>query len=219
MKKWNQYKAILVDLDGTLYYQLPCRIYMAWCLLCYYVFHLNRAKDLLIIKEYRSVREKGTDDESDDIEELQYQVVADKLKVNKEQVREVITKWMLEAPLTSLVRFRDSVLMSSLTTLRQQGIKVVVYSDYPVTDKLKALEFESDAAYYSGDENINALKPSPNGILYILESMKLDKKDAIMIGDRMEKDGMAAKTAGVDFCILSTKKEKRQHQIDTYMSE
>lgn len=57
-KKINEYKALVFDLDGTLYYQRQLRLKMAWMLGSYYLCHFWRIKELLIIKKFREVREK-----------------------------------------------------------------------------------------------------------------------------------------------------------------
>ncbi|MCR5603915.1 MAG: HAD family hydrolase [Lachnospiraceae bacterium] len=57
-KKINEYKALVFDLDGTLYYQRQLRLKMAWMLGNYYLCHFWCIKELFIIKKFREVREK-----------------------------------------------------------------------------------------------------------------------------------------------------------------
>lgn len=55
--KITRYKAVIFDLDGTLYYQKPFRVRMLCFLAGYIVRHPSSLKDMLIIKKYRKVRE------------------------------------------------------------------------------------------------------------------------------------------------------------------
>ena len=56
------------------------------------------------------------------------------------------------------------------------------------------------------------MKPDPKGIAVILEDIGCSAKDVLMIGDRYEKDGLAAQGNDVDFVIVS-KKEKERRQL------
>ena len=66
MKNFLDYKAWVIDFDGTLFYQLPVRIFMAAWLLIYYLPRPLRWKELFMLREYRRLREKlfATDSEN-----------------------------------------------------------------------------------------------------------------------------------------------------------
>jgi hypothetical protein len=55
----SDYKAFILDMDGTLYYQIPVRICMAVELFFYYICHLNKISDLFLIYAYRKNSELG----------------------------------------------------------------------------------------------------------------------------------------------------------------
>lgn len=87
--------------------------------------------------------------------------------------------------------------------LQKQGISTAIYSDYPAAQKLKAMGLKADLVVNSTDPAINALKPAPNGILYILEQLGIQNKETcLFIGDRDELDGACARNAGVNFLLL-----------------
>lgn len=216
-EKITQYKAVIFDLDGTLYYQNPFRLRMACWMLGYLIKHPSSLKDMLIIKKYRKVRDDwekcDTAPDSGGTRELdarQYAYVADKMKVTPERVQRTISFFMLEAPLKLLAGYRDNVLADMIKELREQKITVVIYSDYPVQDKLKALRIKADACYTSADRQINCMKPDPKGIRVILKEQGIFNAEALMIGDRYEKDGLAAKENDVDYIIVSKKKKERE---------
>lgn len=56
-KSLYDYQVVIFDLDGTLYFQRPFRLRMIGFLAGYILTHPRCAKDFLIIKKYRKVRE------------------------------------------------------------------------------------------------------------------------------------------------------------------
>ena len=122
---------------------------------------------------------------------------------------------MLEAPLKLLSQFRDELLAGIIDDLKndKKDIKIVIYSDYPVENKLKSLGIEADYLFTSGDEEIGCMKPDPKGLRVILDKLQISNSDAIMIGDRYEKDGEAAIANDMDYIIVSSDKKERKSQI------
>ena len=58
---FNKYDLYVFDVDGTLYYQNKLRLIMGKRLLMYYLLHPLKFKDLIIIKNFRSLRENAKD--------------------------------------------------------------------------------------------------------------------------------------------------------------
>ncbi|MGN1313935.1 MAG: HAD family hydrolase [Lachnospiraceae bacterium] len=211
MKKLTQYKLIIWDLDGTLYYQKPFRKKMIEVILKELVFKPSRWKEARVILCYRRLREKwDPSDSEEDLEMRQYAACGAKCGLMKEQIKEIVTFWMHEAPLKYLKAYRDEEAALLIGRLRKKGILNVVYSDYPTKDKLRALEIVVDGQYCSADPDISSMKPNPKGIQVILKKLKIKAEDTLMIGDRIEKDAEAAKAAGVDYLILSRGQKERQ---------
>ena len=50
-----------------------------------------------------------------------------------------------------------------------------------------------------------------------MSDLRVAKDKTIIIGDRMVKDGKAAKKAGCDYLILSKSKKKREEQLKTLL--
>lgn len=213
------YQAVLFDLDGTLYYQKPFRMRMLVYLAIHILTHPSSVKDVLIIKKYREVREKWEEPEGGDMQtqgtdlnDRQYEAVARIEKVSPERVKKAVCFFMLEAPLQLLPAYRDEVLTQLIGKLHEKGVKVVIYSDYPVKDKLDALGIQADACFTSADESIDCMKPDPKGIRVILDTLGLEAEEAIMIGDRYEKDGLAAEGNQMDYIIVSSSPKARRKQ-------
>lgn len=218
-----EYKAVIFDLDGTLYYQKPFRIRMLLYLISYVITHPFSIKDLFLIKKYREIREDWEKYESQmefdskfSLDDRQYEYVAGKKNVSAARVKKAVEFFILEAPLKLLPAYRDEKLAQIISELRNKGIKVIVYSDYPVDNKLDALDIKADACFTSADKEIGCMKPDPKGLDYILKTFNMSSEEAIMIGDRYEKDGLAATGNQMDYVILSASKTEREKSIEEF---
>lgn len=205
--KFYDYDLIVFDVDGTLYFQNQLRMTMAGRLIGYYVLRPFRVKDLFIIKNFRSLRDKA--ENTDDL----YEITAKKCGVTADRVREVIKKWIYENPMDAVAKSADTELIETIKKLKEDGKRIAIWSDYEADDKLKALGLECDLVYTAEQERVKELKPSPKGLKLIMNDTGFSADKTLMIGDRMEKDGEAAKSAGCDYFILSKKKSKRHIQL------
>lgn len=213
MKSLEEYKLVIWDLDGTLYFQQEFRVKMAMVLLRNLILRPVKWKELVVILKYRQIREKwDASDSGADLEMRQYAETALRCRMKTEEVRRIIICWMHEEPLKHLLPYRDEDAVELMNTLQKQGILNVVYSDYPTIDKLNALNIKVKDSFAASDKEIGCMKPNPKGIEYILQKYEIHKKDAIMIGDRLEKDGEAAIAAGIDYLILRRKRKERMKQ-------
>ena len=208
---FNKYDLYVFDVDGTLYYQNKLRLIMGKRLLMYYLFHPLKFKDLIIIKNFRSLRENAKDTNG------LFDITAKKCNVSVSRVNEVIKKWIYENPIDALIASKDDTLLAIIDKLKANGKTVAIWSDYEADDKLKALQLSTDYVYTAEQERVGELKPSPKGLNLIMSDLNVPKDKTIMIGDRMIKDGEAAKKAGCDYLILSKSKKKREEQLKTLL--
>jgi len=200
-------KALIVDLDGTLYFQFPVRL----CMLCSIVFfcltHPFKIKHIKLVRSYRRMYAKGIDHSERCL------ALSKEFDLDINQTEDIIQKWMIHKPLRSVRRFRDKNLIKLLADKKNRGYKIIVYSDYPVTEKLKALDFTPCAAYAA--EDVGCLKPSPEGLLHILSENELEAADCLFIGDKYDKDGKCAENAGMEYIILPQSKPGRKRVLLT----
>lgn len=204
---WNKYDLYVFDVDGTLYFQNKLRMVMAGRLLGYYICHINKYKDLFIIKDFRSLRDRAKDTEN------LYELTAEKNKVSTERVKDVIKKWIYDNPLDAVRATRDKKLIEIIERLQNEDKKVAIWSDYAADDKLKALGIKCEYVYTAEQERVGELKPSPKGLNLIMKDLNVSADKTLMVGDRMVKDGEAAKAAGCDYIILGKSRKKRESQI------
>ena len=208
---FNKYDLYVFDVDGTLYYQNKLRLIMGKRLLMYYLLHPLKFKDLIIIKNFRSLRENAKDTNG------LFDITAKKCNVSVSRVNEVIKKWIYENPIDALIASKDDTLLAIIDKLKANGKTVAIWSDYEADDKLKALQLSTDYVYTAEQERVGELKPSPKGLNLIMSDLNVPKDKTIMIGDRLVKDGEAAKKAGCDYLILSKSKKKRDEQLKTLL--
>ncbi|MBR2215383.1 MAG: HAD family hydrolase [Selenomonadaceae bacterium] len=211
----SDYKAYIVDCDGTLYFQHGVRMSMMLCMLKYFLTHFWRLKDLFIIFCYRRIRERRQYAAAANIEAMEYAAAALKCRTTPDYVATVIKRWMIERPCQYLKAAQDEALLSFLREQQRQGKPVIVYSDYPLSDKLAALDFAPSASYYTGDAVINCLKPDNQGLEYILSTLRqknIHRNEVLFIGDRDDRDGLCARESGVDCLILKKFKGEREGQ-------
>ena len=206
------YKAVIFDVDGTLYYQKPLRLIMATRLLLHYAVRPWRWVDLKILKTFRILREKGEYGDGD-LKVLQYTSVADKLSVEIERVRSVVEKWMEIYPLSYLCCCKDNA-AAWVVTLKKAEVLTVAYSDYPVKEKIKALGIQSHYHSRATDIAINCLKPDPKGLTVILAALSLWPRNCLMVGDRDEKDGECARRVGMNYQILPSGVFRRRNVLN-----
>lgn len=199
----NKYELYVFDVDGTLYFQNKVRMIMAGRLISYYLCHINRFKDLFIIKDFRSLRDKAEDTDG------LYKLTANKNRVSEDRVKEVIRKWIYDNPLDAVKSARDDKLCKLINELMLNGKKVAIWSDYFADDKLKVLGVECENVYTAEQERVGELKPSPKGLKLIMNDLNIPSDKTLMVGDRMEKDGKAAIAAGCDYIILAKSRNKR----------
>lgn len=200
---WGSVRGVIFDMDGTLYRQLLVRFPMAIELAINVLTQKNGWRDLRIILHYRNQREKISDARLRNLRNIEFRTTADKFKITEEQVAEIIYEWMHIKPLSyiKISRFKD--IENFISSLKAKGIKIGIFSDYPVERKLVALGLSADTMCCSSEHEVDCLKPAPIGLIKTMERMGVEREHCIMIGDRLERDGMCAKEAGVGFLLCN----------------
>ncbi len=213
-KRIEDYSAYIVDVDGTLYFKKPMQLRMAMQLVLYYAFHIFKVKELLLLRDYRKMRDKDEISDKEGFENIIIAELSEKYCFSEKKTAGIINKWILKKPIDILYKCRDKSLIAFLDEQKNAGKRIYIYSDYPAIDKCTALGIKADGIYWPDKTRITVLKPSPQGINFIINENRLDKKEVLFIGDRYEKDGKCAENGGIDFLILDGTHKKRKNSMN-----
>ncbi len=200
----TRYAAWLVDLDGTLYRALPVKLAMAAELS---LFGWTSIKTL---RTFRRAHEQLRREPAPGDAELspfrrQLAHAAAQLGRGEPDVERVVREWMFERPLKWVARSRRQPLLAALAGFRASGGKTALVSDYPASDKLGALGARElfDVVVSSGEPGGPArLKPDPEGYLSAASRLGVAPERCLVIGDRDDADGAAARAAGMGLCLI-----------------
>lgn len=194
----SKYKAIIFDLDGTLYDKsgLARRL----------VLSQLRKGGLGMLKREREVRKelRGRHFESED-------AFHDAFFAHFARP-ELARRWYFETYMPDMIRIlREHYQIApwvkrKIAELRTYGQKVIVFSDYGcVREKLKAIGFELDWADYLFDApSLGGLKPCKESFEKICSEIGLQPSECLMVGDREDTDGDGARSVGMAFHRVSS---------------
>lgn len=201
---WAAVDLVVFDLDGTLYDQRALRARMLARLLAGLASGRLAPRELRALRDFRRHREALAEAEDADFEARQYALPAARAGLDPARVRAAVSEWMERRPLPLLARCAYPGAGALFAALRRAGKRVAVLSDHPAREKLAALGLDADPVVWAGDEGVGRLKPHPAGLLRVLRlAGGVPPGRALMVGDRPERDGEAARRAGVAALIRS----------------
>lgn len=204
-------RAVLFDVDGTLYHQQPLRLLMAgelglvpWTRRApWRVPSLWRS-----LSAFRRVREelRALGRAEEPLDRLQYERAAAAAGVPIDAMEAAVDEWIYRRPLKHLPRVARRGLADVLGALTARGVRVGVFSDYPVADKLLALGVHQPmtVALEATAPEINAFKPHPRGLVLACERWGLAPEEVVYVGDRFDVDGESALRAGMHCAIVTS---------------
>ncbi|MCU1382479.1 MAG: HAD-superfamily hydrolase, subfamily variant 1 [Acidobacteria bacterium] len=199
-------RAVLFDLDGTLYDQRRMRTLMAMELAAMLVRRPFQApRSLRALAAFRKAQESLRHDAgSRPGPAAQLEEAAARLRMPLAETDAIVTEWMMRRPLKHLVGCRAGGVIELLAWLRTRGIEAGVLSDYPAAAKLEALEV---AAWFSvvlcaTDAEVGAFKPSPRGFLAAANRWGMAPAEILVVGDRADADAAGAAAAGMPCVII-----------------
>lgn len=204
-------EAVLFDLDGTLYRQAPLRRRMLGELARAPLREGPRGAYRIArrLRTFRRVREELRDlgRPEEPLEDLQYSVPAERLGERSEEVRDTVFEWMVERPLPHLPPCARPGLADVLARLQDRGLRLGVFSDYPVEEKLSVLGVRDrfDLLLCAVERDVNAFKPHPRGFQVAAERWRVPPERVLYVGDRPEVDGEGARAAGMRCVIVGAR--------------
>jgi HAD superfamily hydrolase (TIGR01549 family) len=189
--------AWLVDLDGTLYRAAWVRAMMAAELALCGPWHIRALARFR--REQERLRHESEAGARSPFE-LQVSCAAAALGCPEEHLTKTVAEWMERRPGKWLRLFRHRRLARDIENFRRTGGRTALVSDYPGTVKLRALGMIElfEVRVCNGEPGgPSQLKPSPQGYLLAAERLGIAPRQCLVIGDRRDTDGEAAKRAGM----------------------
>ncbi len=151
------------------------------------------------LQVFRRERERLAEEEAENVATEQYLRPAVRLGVPPDALEREVFDWIEERPLRHLPAYRFEGAGALFRRLREAGVAVAVLSDYPAEAKLAALGLNADLAVAATDPGVGRFKPHPAGLLRVLELLDVDPAQCVVVGDRDERDGEAARRVGAQF--------------------
>lgn len=198
----HDHAAWLLDLDGTLYRPGPVKRMMALELVCAGWFAIPT------LRRFRHQHEELRRNLHEPVEspfELQLLETARALGRDRQTVELTIRRWMFERPTKWIHQFTRHDLVSEIGDFKRGGGRLAVVSDYPATTKLAALRGlpSVDVIVANGEPGgPGRLKPYPDGYLEAARRLDVPPERCLVIGDRDDADGEAARRAGMGFRLV-----------------
>jgi HAD superfamily hydrolase (TIGR01509 family) len=200
-----RYAAWLVDLDGTLYRPTLVKLGMAAELL------LFGWSSIATLRRFRHMHEELKREPASQSSltlspfQLQIQRTAAALGREPAEIERRVREWMFRRPLKWVALAKRPALLTAIAAYRASGGKSALVSDYPASEKLAALGASSlfDLVVSSGEPGgPSRLKPDPEGYLSAATRLGIEPSRCLVIGDRDDADGAAARAAGMAFQIV-----------------
>ncbi len=193
-------KGYVLDVDGTLYSQKKMRIKMGARLLSFYILRPHRIKELYALKIFRNLREKDEWKRAS-FEEL-YLEIKKKTSLSLIRIEKSIQYWMFQAPLDIIKSCSYQNVISYINEQHHNRKKVIVYSDYPATEKLKAIGMEYDLVFAFGADGIDEQKPSLQIMKAIVSKSGYTANQLLYVGDRDDRDKVSAELVNMPYCDI-----------------
>jgi beta-phosphoglucomutase-like phosphatase (HAD superfamily) len=201
-------KAIIFDLDGTLYRQAPLRRKVMLRLARAFLSHpLAGIKTLRVLGAYRHAQETLRQKPgvgAVDLADAQIALACEHAHVDRVFAVGCVQRWMEREPLAYLARYMPPRLLECLARARSLGMQLAVLSDYPAEAKLAALGLTDyfEVVQSAQSPAIGVFKPDPRGLQVTMQLLDVQPTECLYVGDRADVDGGAALAAGVPCFIL-----------------
>ncbi|MCL2882057.1 MAG: HAD family hydrolase [Coriobacteriia bacterium] len=207
-RRLPEYRALVLDVDGTLYGGAVLRAAMALELAVFFLTHPWRLRELRALRYFRTLHNGGVSLEVSN-EQACYDFTAQRYHLIEAQLCSLVDTWLTQRPLKYVRLFRNRPLLKAVARLQQQGTTIALYSDYPTAQKAATLDLDPDFQFCAADPAINCFKPDRRGMEHILHMLGLPATEVLMIGDCDEKDGAIARAVGMDYLITSKSRQAR----------
>jgi HAD superfamily hydrolase (TIGR01549 family) len=201
---WEIIRLVVFDVDGTLYNQQAMRLRILRDLVGYSI--ASRSLETpMTLRLYRKLRETMGEHEVDGFDGELVARTAQEVGVEESKVQSIVREWIEQRPLAHIRACRYPNVVELFAALKRRNKIVGIFSDYPAAEKLRAMELSADIIVSAVDKNVGILKPHPRGLVVVMSAAGVGPEATILIGDRAERDGEAARRAGAASLIRSNR--------------
>lgn len=199
-------RAIIFDLDGTLYSQVKLRAMMSMRMAREYWNRPGEGRTTArILHAYRRAQERLRNSHvQSDLKQAQVELAATLARCSIGEAQNCISRWFESEPLPLLGRCMRPGVETLLDAAFEKGIKLAVFSDYEAEEKLRAMNLREffDVVVCANDIEVREFKPSATGLRVTLERLGVNAGEAIYVGDRADLDTQAARSAKLGAIIV-----------------
>jgi phosphoglycolate phosphatase/putative hydrolase of the HAD superfamily len=203
VKPW---KAVVLDVDGTMYSQPSVRRHMAVRLAGFTLKHpVLGLRTVRCLRAFRQAQEQlRAEIGTLPVAQTQVEYAMRRCGYSADFLTECVQRWMETAPLNAIRKARFPGLLEFCEWAKKAGLRLAVLSDYDPREKLRVLEV---ADYFpvivcAQDPDIGVFKPNPAGLRAAVRQLGALPEETVYVGDRPGVDGAVALAAGVTGIIL-----------------
>ncbi|GAA4822591.1 HAD family hydrolase [Algivirga pacifica] len=206
LPKNKEYKAIIFDLDGTLYDNRKVKksFLLTRFIFSSYLWKLEKARQQAHIKSQPISHFSSSDNTLPHFSEHPYyqQLAVALDKSNPAKAHHWYEKVFYPTFVNALKpQWVFPKMVECLSYWKKQGIRLAVLSDYHfIGERLSRLQIPIDLfeRLHSAEQS-GVLKPDPWAFQQLIQDIGVKKEEVLIVGDREDKDGEAARAMGVDF--------------------
>ena len=193
----SQLKAVLFDVDGTLY---PQSFFIKTSL----QFFLRHPRLSAAFRHLRhDVRQFGG---VEDLHLAQTSLCAGYLRIPAERAQELLETHIYGTYMNMLSKAKPYPKVEQLLAdLKREGFGLGVITDYPVGAKLSALGFDKYWDVAISADTMGHLKPESDAFLLAAEELKIAPEQIIYVGNEYKYDIIGSKRAGMKAAHLAQK--------------
>lgn len=192
-------KAIIFDLDGTLYDNSKLPFYvMAYSIFSWRYLYAER-----MCRHHMSGRYYGTKGAT-------YDELFRRMALVTHSSVEKVTRWYWDKYMPIQVKclrrhmHAKPWVKATLADAKAKGLKLVCFSEYSfIREKLKALDIDPDCFDYMIDApTAGGCKPCRKAFMYVAAKIDTHPADILMAGDREDTDGAGAESCNMQFYLV-----------------
>lgn len=198
---WSVVDGVIFDVDGTLFDHLAIRRPLVTRMIAHLATGRMTWQDVQTLRHFRRERDLLALAGAEGIGLLQFERAALAAGRPPDEVEAVVSRWMYREPLDRIASLAFPDAARFVEKVRERGMRTGVFSDYPAQAKLERLGISVDVVRDATCVDVGRLKPCPHGLIRVAELLGVTPSRCLVIGDRDDRDGEAARRGGFPFLL------------------